>query len=106
MQFGIGTIMAEHSGIMKCGMGIECVAEIEGDRIRISRANVREVVRAVQVIILPDQDAYGRTDGAVNIRSNSWKLRRIDNRFRKGGFGCRESDNRQRIGYVQSWFRV
>ena len=43
----------------------------EGDRIRISHANVREVVRAVQVIILPDQDAYGRTDGAVNIRSNT-----------------------------------
>ena len=41
------------------------------DRMRISCANVREIVRAVQVdvrvtvlIILPDQDAYGRTDGA------------------------------------------
>jgi hypothetical protein len=32
MQFGIGTIMAEHSGIMKCGMGIECVAGIEWSR--------------------------------------------------------------------------
>ena len=26
--------------------------------------------RVTMIIILPDQDAYGRTDGAVNIRSN------------------------------------